>query len=81
MTEIKCPRCGTSIKEEWSFCPMCGKSRGTFGWKLYEKVFDDGRIEYMYGPDWKAAELMAEGGYKTPEEAKYAWLEEWSGVK
>ena len=45
--------------------------------KLYEKNFDGYRPpEYLYGPSWKAWELLMEGGYPTPEEAKRAWEEE-----
>jgi hypothetical protein len=45
-------------------------------WKMYAKVWGDGRKEYRYGPEWVAAELMAEGGYDSPEKAKAAWLVE-----
>lgn len=46
-------------------------------WKLYEKNYGDDRTEYLYGPDWKMQELLMEGGYPTPDEAKEAWLREW----
>lgn len=45
--------------------------------KLFTKEFGDGRKEYRYGPEWVAWELMMEGGFKTPEEAKLRWLEWW----
>lgn len=45
--------------------------------KLYEKNFGGDRPpEYLYGPSWKAWELLMEGGYPTPEEAKAAWERE-----
>lgn len=50
-------------------------------WKLYTKEIGDVRVEYRYGPDWVAMELMMEGGYKTPEEAKLRWLEYWEARK
>lgn len=50
--------------------------------KLYEKNFGGGRPpEYLYGPSWKAMELMMEGGFKTPEEAKAAWERESRGCE
>ena len=30
-------------------------------------------VAYRYGPEWVAQQLLMEGGYKTPEEAKEAW--------
>ena len=44
--------------------------------KLFTKEFGDGRREYRYGPEWVAMQLMMEGGYATPEEAKRAWEEQ-----
>lgn len=44
--------------------------------KLFTKEFGNGRKEYRYGPEWVAMQLMMEGGYRTPEEAKAAWLRE-----
>lgn len=41
--------------------------------KLFTKVWDDGRKEYRYGPEWVAMQLYMEGGYPTPEEAVAAW--------
>ena len=46
------------------------------GWTMYMKTWDNGRVEYRYGPEWVAAELMVEGGYDSPEKAKAAWLVE-----
>lgn len=43
--------------------------------KLYTKEYGD-RKEYQYGPDWKATELLIDGGYDTPEKAIIAWYEE-----
>ena len=41
----------------------------------------DGKpIAYRYGPEWKAMQLLLEGGYKTREEAIEAWEVE-SGVR
>lgn len=42
---------------------------------LYIKESGD-RKEYQYGPSWKAMELLVDGGYSTPEEAKAAWEKE-----
>lgn len=48
------------------------------GPKLFIK--DNGcRKEYLYGPSWKAMELLLEGGYSTPEEAKAQWEHERAG--
>ena len=49
--------------------------------KLFTKEWDDGRKEYRYGPEWVAMQLMMEGGYATPEEAKRRWLEYWEAQK
>ena len=49
--------------------------------KLFTKTWDDGRVEYRYGPEWVAMQLYMEGGYATPEEAKLRWLEYWEGHK
>ena len=35
-----------------------------------------GAVDYRYGEEWRAMQLMNEGGYKTPEEAKEAWERE-----
>ena len=44
--------------------------------KMFVKEFEDGHREYLYGPERKAMELLVDGGYDTPEEAKLAWLRE-----
>ena len=44
--------------------------------KLYTKTHGDQAKEYQYGPSWKAAELLVDGGYPTPEEAIEAWYRE-----
>ena len=41
--------------------------------KMYVDYLDGKPRSYLYGPSWKAMELMMEGGYPTPEEAKAAW--------
>lgn len=46
-------------------------------WKLYTEYIGDEPYRYRYGPEWVAMQLMMEGGYPTPEEAKLAWLREW----
>jgi hypothetical protein len=48
--------------------------------KMFVKEFGDGRRKYIYGPEWKAAELLVDGGYDTPEEAKLAWMREVGGA-
>lgn len=50
-------------------------------WQLYTKMHGDVAVEYQYGPSWKAWQLLVDGGYKTPEEAKLAWLREWESQK
>jgi hypothetical protein len=50
-----------------------GGSRSEEGCKMYSKEWSDGRREYRYGPEWVAAQLMAEGGFLTKEEARAAW--------
>ena len=47
------------------------------GWKMYVDTRNGIPVGYMYGPEWKAQELLMEGGYPTPEEAKLAWSREW----
>ena len=41
--------------------------------KMYTKYRGDVAVEYRYGEPWRAWQLMMEGGYPTPEEAKAAW--------
>lgn len=43
---------------------------------LYTLYRGDKPIAYRYGESWRAMQLMNEGGYKTPEEAKAAWERE-----
>lgn len=47
------------------------------GWQLYTEYRGDKPVAYRYGPSWVAQELLMEGGFKTPEEAKLRWLEWW----
>lgn len=46
-------------------------------WQLYTKMIGDRPVAYRYGPSWQATALFVDGGYKTPEEAKLAWLKYW----
>lgn len=50
-------------------------------WHLYTEYRDGVPSRYRYGPSWQATALMVDGGYKTPEEAKLAWLREWEKHK
>lgn len=50
-------------------------------WQLYTKYRGETPVAYRYGPSWVATQLFIEGGYKTPEEAKLAWLREWEAQK
>lgn len=50
-------------------------------WQLYTKMRGGEPVAYRYGPEWQATALMIDGGYKTPEEAKLAWLREWESQK
>ena len=50
-------------------------------WQLYTEYRGDKPYAYRYGPEWVAMQLYMEGGYKTPEEAKLAWLREWEAQK
>lgn len=77
---MKCSKCGAQISKGWRFCPECGATTAPAlvpeeRLKLFTKEFGDGRKEYRYGPDWVAMELLLEGGYDTPDEAKQAWEE------
>ncbi len=41
---MKCPRCGSEVKDEWRFCPRCGSRKGgdaldDFGRDLFSQVF------------------------------------------
>ena len=44
-------------------------------WQLYTEYRGDKPVAYRYGEPWVAMQLAMEGGYKTPEKAKLAWLE------
>ena len=44
--------------------------------KMYTKYVDGKPYQYRYGEPWRATQLMVDGGYDTPEEAKEAWYRE-----
>ena len=45
--------------------------------QMYTKYIGGVPVKYLYGPSWKAMELlMDDNGYNTPEEAKAAWERE-----
>lgn len=44
--------------------------------KMYVEYRDGKPHGHLYGPSWKQWELLMEGGFKTPEEAKAAWERE-----
>lgn len=46
------------------------------GCQMYTKYQGDVPVAYRYGPSWVAMQLMMEGGYPTPEEAREAWERE-----
>lgn len=41
--------------------------------KMYTKYVDGKPYQYRYGESWRAMQLMVDGGYDTPEEAKARW--------
>ena len=41
--------------------------------KLYILYRGNKPIAYRYGEPWVSQQLLMEGGYPTPEEAKEAW--------
>lgn len=41
--------------------------------KMYTKYVDGKPYQYRYGESWRATQLLVDGGYDTPEEAKTAW--------
>lgn len=41
--------------------------------KMYTKYMDGKPYQYRYGESWRSMQLMVDGGYPTPEEAKAAW--------
>ena len=45
-------------------------------YKLYIYYRNDIPIAYRYGPPWVSQQLLMEGGYPTPEEAKEAWYKQ-----
>lgn len=50
--------------------------------QMYTKYIGDKPVKYLYGPSWKAMELlMDDNGYNTPEEAKAAWEREQDASK
>lgn len=46
------------------------------GCQMYTEYRNGVPVAYRYGEPWVATQLFMEGGYKTPEEAKQAWLRE-----
>lgn len=42
-------------------------------YKMYTLYQGDRPVAYRYGPEWVSQQLLMEGGYPTPEEAKEAW--------
>lgn len=49
--------------------------------KMYTKYVDGKPYQYRYGEPWRATQLMVDGGYDTPEEAKARWEAEQDGSK
>ena len=49
--------------------------------KMYTKYVDGKPYQYRYGEPWRATQLMVDGGYDTPEEAKARWEAEQDGTK
>lgn len=49
--------------------------------KMYTKYVDGKPYQYRYGEPWRATQLMVDGGYDTPEEAKARWEAERDGSK
>lgn len=41
--------------------------------KLYILYRNQTPVAYRYGEPWVSQQLLMEGGYPTPEEAKEAW--------
>lgn len=42
---------------------------------MYEKRNAKGDVQYRYGEDWVAIQLLIDGGFPTKEEAIAAWEE------
>ena len=49
--------------------------------KMHIKYVGDKPYQYRYGEPWRATQLMVDGGYDTPEEAKARWEAEQDGSK
>lgn len=49
--------------------------------KMYTLYVDGKPYKYRYGESWRATQLMVDGGYDTPEEAKAAWESEQDSSK
>ena len=49
-------------------------SKTTEEYQLYTEYRDGKPVAYRYGEPWVAEQLLVEGGYSTPEEAKAIWL-------
>lgn len=43
-------------------------------WDLYTLYRNGKPYKYRFGEPWVAQQLLIDGGYDTPEEAKKAWL-------
>lgn len=43
---------------------------------LYTLYRGDKAVAYLYGEEWRAMQLLMEGGYSTPITAFMAWLAE-----
>ena len=41
--------------------------------QMYIEYRGETPVAYRYGEPWRAWQLLMEGGYPTPEEAKAAW--------
>lgn len=41
--------------------------------KMYVLYHGETPVAYRYGEPWVSQQLLMEGGYDTPEEAKEAW--------
>ena len=44
--------------------------------KMYIEYRDGKPCKYRYGESWRATQLLVDGGYDTPEEAKARWESE-----
>ena len=68
------------VELDEDFCEGCGEWKPCVisVYELYVKYRGDKPVAYRYGPRWQATALWMDGGYKTPEEAKLAWLREYN---